>query len=85
MGYFAPQIEMDYNFGKIIPQKEPAYVEYEKFRKKFGEDGSMMVIAVENSPLFELEFYNKWQEFGKKIDAIPDIDEVISIEHIYSL
>lgn len=85
MGYFAPRIEMDYNFGKIIPQKEPAYIEYEKFRKNFGDDGSMMVIAVENSPLFELEFYNKWQAFGKKIDAIPDIDEVVSIAHIYTL
>lgn len=85
MAYLVPRIEMDYNFGKIIPQKEPAYIEYEKFRKNFGDDGSMMVVAVENTPLFELEFYNKWYEFGKKIDSIPDIDEVVSIANIYVL
>jgi predicted RND superfamily exporter protein len=85
MAYFVPRIEMDYNFGKIIPQKEPAYIEYEKFRKNFGDDGSMMVVAVENTPLFELDFYNKWHEFGKKIDSIPDIDEVVSIANIYVL
>jgi predicted RND superfamily exporter protein len=85
MAYFVPRIEMDYNFGKIIPQKEPAYIEYEKFRKNFGDDGSMMVVAVENTPLFELEFYNKWYELGKKIDSIPDIDEVVSITNIYVL
>ncbi len=85
MGFYAPRVEMDYNFGKIIPQREPANLEYQKFRQKFGEDGSMMVIAVENTPLFELEFYNKWYEFGKKIDSIADTDEVISIAHIYTL
>lgn len=85
MAYFAPKVQMDYNFGKIIPVKEPANLAYQAFKKQFGEDGSVLVIAVENNPLFEKEFYNQWFSLGKKIDSIEDIDEVVSIAHLYYL
>lgn len=85
LAYLGTSIKMDYNIGRIIPQNKPAYITYQEFRKVFGEDGSMMVIAAENHPLFALEFYNQWYELGKKIEAIPDIDEVISICSVFLL
>jgi uncharacterized protein len=85
MAYFAPQAKIDYSFARFIPQDRPAFIEYQKFRKQFGEDGSMMMVAVENYPLFQLQFYNDWYELGKEIDNVKDIDEVISIAQVYYL
>lgn len=84
-GYFATKVEMDYSFGRLIPQQHPKNAEYHRFRRLFGEDGSMIFVAVKHTPLFELKFYNSWYELGQRIKNIDGIDEVISIAHLYNL
>jgi hypothetical protein len=85
LAYFARQVQMDYSFARFIPHNHPKNVEYRTFREMFGEDGSLMFLAVENNPLFELDFYNSWYTLGEKIKEVDGVDDVVSIAHTYYL
>ena len=39
MGYYASQVKISYEFTSAVPTDNPKYVEYQAFRKQFGEDG----------------------------------------------
>ena len=61
MGYKATQIQLSYEFAKVLPTNDPAYIEYEQFTKIFGEDGNVMVIGIQDQNLFKFE--NWWYSY----------------------
>ena len=67
MGYKATDIELSYDFAKILPADDPDYIAYEKFKNTFGEDGSVMVIGVEDKNFYQLEKINNWWQLGEDI------------------
>lgn len=85
MGYHAKNVEIDYSFSKVIPEAHPSYVEYINFKKQFGEDGDLLIAAVERKNLFELDFYNQWAGLGERIKSIDGIEDVIGITNAYNL
>ncbi len=44
--YKATQIQLSYEFAKILPASDVNYKDYQEFKNTFGEDGSVMVIGV---------------------------------------
>ena len=52
MGYHARKVQMSYEFSRAIPTDNPKYVTYRAFRKKFGEDGNLLVIGIQTKKLF---------------------------------
>ena len=51
----ASKIELSYEFAKILPENDPDFVAYQNFKKQFGEDGTVMVIGVEDKSFFQLQ------------------------------
>ena len=45
MAYFASHVKMSYEFTKAIPADNPKYAIYQAFVKKFGIDGTTMVVG----------------------------------------
>lgn len=69
-------MEARIEFSKILPDDDSTFVEYQKFKKQFGEDGSTMVMGFADKNLFELEKFNDWYELNlnlKKMRRIHDI------------
>ncbi|MEP7262931.1 MAG: MMPL family transporter [Bacteroidota bacterium] len=85
MGYKAFDIRLSYDFAKILPETDPDYIAYENFKKTFGEDGSVMVIGVEDKNFFQLEKFNDWWTLGEEIKKIDGIEAVVSLAGIYSI
>lgn len=79
MGYKAKDAEMAYNFAKVIPVDNPIYVDYLRFKEKFGEDGNTMVIGVQPKDIFDEKFFNAWQTLGRSISNVDGVTEVLSI------
>ena len=44
MGYMATTVGMSYKHGGLLPKTDSAYVEYERFKERFGEDGNTIVV-----------------------------------------
>ncbi|HJS54167.1 MAG TPA: hypothetical protein VJ765_06465, partial [Chitinophagaceae bacterium] len=45
MAYEAKHLQLSYEFANAIPTDHPKYKAYQEFRKKFGEDGNLLVIG----------------------------------------
>jgi predicted RND superfamily exporter protein len=45
MGWQASKIELSYEFVRPLPKDDKAIIDYDAFKKMFGEDGSVMVIG----------------------------------------
>ncbi len=85
MGYKATQIQLSYEFAKVLPTNDPAYIEYEQFTKIFGEDGNVMVIGIQDQNLFKFEKFRDWYRLSNSIQKISGIQNVLGITQVYNL
>lgn len=85
MGYEATKIQLSYDFAKILPESDPDFQAYSAFKKKFGEDGSVMVIGVRDSNFFTKEKFNDWFTLGNNIRKIDGIEAVVSCAQVYTV
>ena len=79
MGYFASQVKISYEFTSAVPTDNAKYVEYQSFRKQFGEDGNLMVIGVQSRDFFSPGFFNDYALLAKKIAKVHAVENVLSI------
>lgn len=85
MGYKAFDIQLSYDFAKVLPDTDPDYIAYQNFKQTFGEDGSVMVMGVEDKNFYRLEKFNDWWQLGEEIKKIDGIEAVVSVAHIYNI
>jgi len=82
MGYMALKVQMSYEMSTLLPENDSTFQSYQKFKKQFGEDGSVIVLNVRNPEIFELEEFNKWYDLSHEINKVEGIQEVVSISRI---
>ena len=85
MGYFAAQIKLSYEFTKAIPEDNPKFVIYKNFVKKFGVDGTTMVVGFQTDSLYTPAVFNQVVELHKNIKSIPGVTDVLSVPFAYNL
>lgn len=85
MIYETSQIKLSYDFARVLPSDDPDYVKYMDFKKKFGEDGNVMVIGFSSPNLFERELFNDWSTLNKEVKSIEGIKDVLSIASLYNV
>lgn len=85
MVYEATKVEMSYFFHKVLPKNDPEFIDYEKFRKQFGEDGNVMVLGIKSDNLFEVNQFNSWHQLGEDIKKIDGVKGIISISHLLNI
>jgi predicted RND superfamily exporter protein len=85
IGYEASKMELSYEFAKILPENDPTFIEYQNFKKQFGEDGNVMVLGFEDKNFFTLNKFNDWYHLSKAIKIINGIKEVLSVPTAYKL
>jgi predicted RND superfamily exporter protein len=79
MAYKAKELQLSYEFANAIPTDHPKYKAYQEFRKKFGEDGNMLVIGIQTDKLFEEKIFNDYTQLVKDIKKVTGVEDVISI------
>jgi uncharacterized protein len=85
MGYKATSVSLDYEFAKLLPANDSTLMEYEAFKKRFGEDGNILAIGIKEQDLFTLEKFNAWYNLGNVLKEREGVVEVISIAHVFTL
>lgn len=79
MGYHASKVELSYDFSRAIPINNPKYKAYQEFRKKFGEDGNLLVIGIQTEKLFQAKTFNAYASLQRNLKKIGGVDDVISV------
>ncbi len=85
MGFMASKITMSYELARILPKSDENFKIYEDFKKRFGEDGNVMVIAIESDKIYQLETFNQWYDLSKKIKHIDGIKNVLSNANLFGI
>ncbi|MBL0104537.1 MAG: MMPL family transporter [Bacteroidetes bacterium] len=83
MAYMASFVKLSYEGAKILPPSDPTYSEYLKFKQKFGEDGTVMVIGFKSDSIWQQSVLADWYDLSANIRAIEGIQEVISISRAF--
>lgn len=82
LAYTASQIQLSYELAKILPQNDKQFQLYESFKKKYGEDGNVMVIGLENLNIFKPSEFDAWNELYAKIKKEPGIKSILALPNL---
>jgi len=85
MGFKAKDVEITYFFAKLLPDSDTASIDYEYFKSKFGQDGSVLVIGTDITPLKKLDNFNAWCKLGDKLKATQGIENVLSVGRLQEI
>ena len=78
MGYKASQVEIRYDFAMLLPESDSTSVAYHDFKQRFGHDGKVLVIGIQDEDLFELERFQLWYDLGQELLEHKGTTELIS-------
>jgi predicted RND superfamily exporter protein len=79
MGYQITRLELSYELPKILPRDDESFKIYDDFKKQFGEDGNVMVIAIESNKIYDLPVFVDWYDLTQKISGFEGIKNVLSV------
>src|SRR5438477_9790051 len=79
MAYHAGKVELSYEFARAIPTDHPKYIAYQAFRKKFGEDGNLLVIGIQTKNIFQQDIFNDYISLAQNVKKVKGVEEIISM------
>ena len=85
MGYFAAQIKLSYEYTKAIPSDNPKFIVYNEFVKKYGVDGTTVVVGFQTDHFYSKDFFNQVDALHKTIKQNSAVAEVMSIPTAYTI
>jgi len=85
MGYWASKVELSYEFSRAIPVNHPANLTYQSFKQKYGQDGNLLVIGIQNDKLFSQDMFNKYAQLQRDLKKITGVTDIISVPSAVNL
>jgi uncharacterized protein len=85
MGYRASQVQIRYDFALLLPPSDSTSIQFMDFKNRFGEDGNVLLIGIQDERLFELERFQHWYDLTHEILADSAITDVMSIARTVDL
>ncbi len=85
MGFQARKVEMSYKFGGILPKDDSTQVEYDRFTRRFSEDGNVMVLGAQSPEMLKYPLFAEWYTLGNNLRDIDGVDSVFSEAHLFTL
>jgi predicted RND superfamily exporter protein len=85
MGYYAVQVKLSYEYTKAIPSDNPKFVVYNDFVKKYGVDGTTVVVGFKTDQFYTKDFFNQVDDLHKAIKQNTAVAEVMSIPTAYTI
>jgi len=78
-------IKFSHSEANLLPKDHEENIKYDNFLDIFGEEGNLILLAVNDTTLFQVDNFNSWNEFAREIDAYSEVDFTLSIGDIKKL
>lgn len=79
MTWYASKVELSYEFTRAIPVDHPANKTYQAFKKKYGQDGNLLVIGIQTTDLFSEKLFNDYAGLQRQLKKVNGVTDIISI------
>ncbi len=84
-GYHARKVEMSYEYASLLPKKDQAYKDYQKFVEVFGEEGNLIIIGIDDPDFFQLDHFKRWQGLSNDLTKVEGVENLLSVSNTYDL
>ena len=71
--------------ANLMPDDHPVNIDYNDFLDKFGEEGNLILLGVQDSALFTPEKFKAWNDLTTKLTTYPEVDQIISPANLQEL
>ncbi len=85
LGMQMKHMRFSYTEANLLPKDHPVNLEYNKFLEIFGEEGNLIILAVQDSSIFTAKKFNNWNALSKALDTFPEVDFTVSLGDIKKL
>jgi len=85
MAYEARLVRLSYEYVQMLPGSDSAYVEYNNFKKIFGEEANIIFIGVQDSNFYEVQKFNDWYDLCDSIKKIEGVCKLASLPKMFWL
>ena len=83
--YKAAQVKISYDFSRAVPSDNPKLLDFQAFKKKFGEDASTMIVGIESKDLFTVKVFNAVSQLHQDLKKVQDVKDVLSVPDALNL
>ena len=78
-------MQFTFTEANLLPDSHPENILYKNFTDTFGEEGNVIVIALQDSLFFTPERRNAWRSLNNSIQKFSEIDLVLSTDNLQEL
>ncbi len=82
LGFQWQHMRFTYTEANLLPDDHEVNLEYNAFLEKFGEEGNLIVLGIQNDSLFTPDLLNAWNTLSTKIDAYDEVALSISLKDL---
>lgn len=85
MAFQMGNVTMSYKLAQLLPKDDSTYVAYENFKKTFGQDGSMIIIANKESRFFTKNHLNAFLALQADLESIKGVKGTGGVKNVAEL
>ncbi len=85
MAWKAKNVHMSYEMPKMLPSSDSISINYEDFKKNFGQDGAVVFVGFEADSIFSLEAFKALAQLTDSFKKANGIEEVLSATRLAKL
>ena len=78
-------MQFTYTEANLLPDKHPENLRYQNFLETFGEEGNLIVIALNDTAFFNSTNLKAWKSLNEKLTRYPEVESVLSVENLKGL
>jgi predicted RND superfamily exporter protein len=85
MAYFGTRLQLSYQVARVLPLSDSTQQQYDRFKQRFGADGTLMVVGWQSDRWFDLPVYQGWYDMTDRVGKLPGVKQVLSTTRLYTL
>lgn len=74
-----------YTEANLLPDHHEVNEQYKAFLNKFGEEGNLIVIGVNDNTFFNPNHFDAWKKLIDKLDQSEEVELIISVDKLKTL
>ncbi|MBD2723512.1 efflux RND transporter permease subunit [Hymenobacter armeniacus] len=85
MAWKAKDVEMTYDFAQVVSEQDPDMIYFKQFKQRFGEDGNVLVIGMQDSSVYKLGNFNEFRILTDTLAKVEGVNGVLSVSKLLNI